>query len=359
MIFRNAILKEFRNTALALFVALFAILISVVLIRMLGQAAGGRVPADAVMALIGFGALAQLPVVLSLTLFVAVLVTLSRYYRDSEMVVWFSSGLPLTAFIAPVMRFAIPIAILIAALTLFITPWANNQSEVFRAELDNRDDTTRVTPGVFRESPGGQRVFFVESGSGEDGRLRNVFVSSMQGGSVSVIASEEGMIESDERGDRFLVLINGRRYDGEPGSADYRVMEFDAYRVLIDQRRVASPSVRTRTTSTLDLLRERTPRGLGELSSRINLPLAALLLAFLAIPLSFVNPRAGRGTNLIVAVLAYLVYSNAINIGDAWVAQRKISFWLAALLPHLIVLGLLAVLFYRRLALSPFWRARS
>lgn len=358
MIFRNAILKEFRNTALALFVALFAILISVVLIRMLGQAAGGRVPADAVMALIGFGALAQLPVVLSLTLFVAVLVTLSRYYRDSEMVVWFSSGLPLTAFISPVMRFAIPMALLIAALTLFITPWANNQSEVYRAELDNRDDTTRVTPGVFRESPGGQRVFFVESGS-DDGKLRNVFVSSMQGGNVSVIASEEGTIESDERGDRFLVLSNGRRYDGEPGSANYRVMEFDAYRVLIDQRRTASPTVRSRTTPTLDLLRERTPRGLGELSSRINLPLAAALLAFLAIPLSFVNPRAGRGTNLIVAVLAYLVYSNAINIGDAWVAQNKISFWLATILPHLIVLGLLAVLFYRRLALSPFWRARA
>ncbi|MDX5362758.1 MAG: LPS export ABC transporter permease LptF [Pseudazoarcus pumilus] len=359
MIFRTAILKEFRNTALALFVALFAILISVVLIRMLGQAAGGRVPADAVMALIGFGALAQLPIVLSLTLFVAVLVTLSRYYRDSEMVVWFSAGLPLTAFISPVMRFAMPMTILIAALTLFITPWANNQSEVFRAELDNRDDTTRVTPGVFRESADGQRVFFVESGSDEDGRLRNVFVSSMVGGNVSVIASEEGIIESDERGDRFLVLLNGRRYDGEPGSASYRVMEFDAYRVLIDQRRTATPTVRTRTTSTVDLLSLRTPRALGELSSRINLPLAALLLAFLAIPLSFVNPRAGRGSNLIIAVLAYLVYSNAINIGDAWVAQRKIGFWLATILPHLIVLGLLAVLFYRRLALSPFWRARA
>lgn len=359
MIFRNAILKEFRTTAVALFVALFAILTSVVLIRMLGQAAGGRVPADAVMGLIAFGSLAQLPVILSLTLFVSVLITLSRYYRDSEMVVWFSSGLPLTAFISPVMRFAVPMTMVIAALTLFITPWANQKSEEFRASLENRDDTTRVMPGVFRESPGGQRVFFVESGGAEGGKLRNVFVSSMQDGRASIIVSEEGQIESDANGDRFLVLENGRRYDGAPGAADYQVMEFEAYRVLIDQRRMATPTVRMRTTPTIELLQERTPRTLGELSSRINAPLAALLLAFLAIPLSFVNPRAGRGMNLIVAVLAYLIYSNAISIGDAWVAQRKLSFWLATLLPHLIMLGMLALLFYKRLSLSPFWRARA
>lgn len=359
MIFRNALLREFRNSALALFVALFAILVSVVLIRMLGQAAGGRVPPDAVMALIGFGALAQLPVVLSLTLFVSVLITLSRYYRDSEMVVWFSSGLPLTAFIGPVMRFALPIGALIALMTLVIVPWASKQSEVFRAQLENRDDTTRVAPGVFRESPGGQRVFFVETVSEETGRLGNVFVSAVRNGRSSIIASETGRIEVQPNGDRFLVLEQGRRYDGEPGEADYRVMQFETYRVLIDQRQVVSPAVRTRTTSTLDLLRDRSPRHLGELSSRINLPLAAVLLAFLAIPLSFVNPRAGRGNNLIVAVLAYLVYSNAISVFDAWVGQTRIGFWLATLLPHLIVLGVMAMLFYRRLSLSPFWRARA
>ncbi len=359
MIFRNALLREFRSSALALFVALFAILVSVILIRMLGQAAGGRVPPDAVMALIGFGALAQLPVVLSLTLFVSVLITLSRYYRDSEMVVWFSSGLPLTAFIAPVMRFALPIAVVIGVMTLLITPWASKQSEAFRAELESRDDTTRVAPGVFRESPGGQRIFYVESVEDGGARLGNVFVSDRQQSGSSVIASEAGRIEVLPNGDRFLVLEQGWRYDGEPGQADYRVTRFETYHVLIDQRRAVSPSVRTRTTTTLDLMREPTARHLGELSSRVNLPVAAMMLAFLAIPLSFVNPRAGRGANLLVAVLAYLTYSNVISIGDAWVGQERIGFWSAILLPHLLVLGLLAALFYRRLSLSPFWRARA
>jgi hypothetical protein len=109
MIFLRAAQREFTQNAVAVFVALFAILISTVLIRLLGQAAGGRVPADAVLALIGFGAIAQMPVVLSLTVFIAILMSLSRCYRDSEMVVWFSSGVPLTAWMRPVLRFAVPV----------------------------------------------------------------------------------------------------------------------------------------------------------------------------------------------------------------------------------------------------------
>jgi len=359
MIFHRAIRREFAHTATGVFVALFAILITMVLIRLLGQAAGGRVPVDAVLALIGFGALAQLPVVLSLTLFVAVLLSLSRCYRDSEMVVWFASGLPLTAFIRPVLQFSVPLVLVIATMTLLVTPWANMQSEAFRAELDSRDDTTRVAPGIFRESAGQRRVFFVESGADEDGKLRNVFISTDEGGQLGVISSAQGSISVDERGDRFVVLEHGRRYDGQPGTAEYRVLEFERYSILIEERRAASLTVRAKATSTLELLADRSNRHMGELAGRISLPVAALLLALMAVPLSFVNPRAGRGGNLIFAILAYLVYSNVIGVSEAWVSQDRLRFELAVVLPHLFVLTLLAIMFYRRLAVSPFWRARA
>lgn len=359
MIFQRAIRREFAHTAGGVFVALFAILITMVLIRLLGQAAGGKLPVDAVLALIGFGALAQLPVVLSLTVFVAVLLSLSRCYRDSEMVVWFASGLPLTAFIRPVVQFAAPLVLVIAAMTLLITPWANMQSEAFRAALESRDDSTRVAPGIFRESAGQQRVFFVERGADDEDKLRNVFVSSEEGGALAVIASAQGTISVDERGDRFVVLEHGRRYDGQPGTSEYRVLEFERYAILIEERAVASPTVRTKATSTADLLDSRSSRQMGELVGRISLPVAALLLALMAIPLSFVNPRAGRGNNLIFAILAYLLYSNVIGVSEAWVSQDRLRFELAVLLPHLFVLSLLAIMFYRRLVVSPFWRARG
>jgi len=109
MIFQRAALREFATTAAAVFVALFFILVTVILVRLLSQAAGGRVPADAVLALIGFSSLNHLDVVLALSCFVAVLLSITRSYRDSEMVVWFASGISLRAWISPVLRFALPI----------------------------------------------------------------------------------------------------------------------------------------------------------------------------------------------------------------------------------------------------------
>ncbi|WP_114649480.1 LPS export ABC transporter permease LptF [Pseudothauera hydrothermalis] len=359
MIFRSALQREFAHSAAAVFVALFAILLTTVLIRMLGDAAGGKVPPDAVLALIGFGALARLPVVLSLAVFIAVLLSLSRAYKDSEMVVWFASGLPLTAWVPPVLRFALPLVAVVAATTLFLAPWAERMSIEYRGRLESRDDSSRVAPGVFRESATAQRVFFVETGANADGRVRNVFVSSEEGGRQSVIVAAEGWIQVDEAGDRYVVLDRGRRYEGTPGTAEYRVLEFDTYAVLIEPRAAVATSVRMRAMPTAELVGQPDARKQGELLGRLGTPLAALLLALLVIPLSFVNPRAGRTSNLMVALLAYLTYSNAISVCQAWVSRERLSFELGLLLPHLVVAALIAVLFHRRLAVSPFWRRRA
>lgn len=360
MIFRRALQREFAQTAVAVFVALFAVLLSSVLIRLLGQAAGGRVPADAVLALIGFGALGQLPTVLTLTLFIAVLVVLSRSYRDSEMVVWFAAGVPLTAWMGPVLRFASLVVLVVGACSLYLTPWAQTKSAEYRSRIDSRDDTQRVAPGVFRESAGAQRVFFVEIGAGEDGRVRNVFVSEEgKNGQLVVIASAEGYLRSEADGRRFVVLEKGRRYDGHPGTAEFRVLTFENYEVEVEQRQLGDqPALRARALPTPVLLAQGDARSQGELVGRIGAPLVALLLALLAIPLSFVNPRAGRANNLLVALLVYLLYSNAISVCQAWVAQGKLGFAAGVLLPHVLILSLLSLLFYKRLAVSPFWRAR-
>ncbi|GHT88578.1 LPS export ABC transporter permease LptF [Betaproteobacteria bacterium] len=356
MIFRRALQREFTHAAVGVFVALFAILITTVLIRMLSQAAGGRVPADAVLALIGFGALTELPIVLILTVFISLLLSLSRSYRDSEMVVWFAAGVPLTAWIGPVLRFAVPLAVVIGGVTLFLGPWAQLKNAEYLNRLESRDDTQRVAPGVFRESAGGQRVFFAEVGAGADGRVRNVFVSDEAKGKLTVITAAEGLLQSDDDGNRYVILEKGRRYDGQPGSPEYRVMTFERYQVQIEAQQQLAPPTKTRTRPTLDLVRNPEARNLGELVGRISLPLTALLLALLAIPLSFVNPRAGRTNNLLLAVFIYLTYSNAIAVFQSWVAQGRMAFALGLTLPHLVILALFGCFMYFRLALKPFWR---
>lgn len=355
-IFQRSLLREFGNLAVAVFATLFAITLTTQLIRYLGQAASGKLLSEAVLALLGFSALNYLPVLLSLTLFISVLMTISRSYRDSEMVIWFSAGLPLTAWVRPVLIFAAPLVFVIALLSLFLSPWAIGQSEEYRRQLDSRDELSRIAPGVFRESANAERVFFVEGIAGDSSNVQNVFVTSMQHGRPGVMVSRRGFTETAANGDRFIVLADGRRYEGNPGEAEYRVMEFKRYAVRIETREAKSGQIPARGLSTQTLLEEPHQGNLAELLWRIGLPLGALNLALLAIPLAFVNPRASRSTNLVFALLTYMVYSNLISVSQAWVSQGKIAFQIGWWAVHVAMLLLLLALFYRRMRISSAFR---
>ena len=349
MIFGRAIVAELTNTASAVFTVLFSIIFSVGLVRILGQAAGGRVDNQAVFELVALTALVWLPIILTLTLFVSVLMALTRAYRDSEMVVWFTAGRSLTAWIAPVLRFAWPIIVSIALLALFVTPWANSQIEESRERFEKRDDVSRVSPGRFIESGGADRVFFVESIDVLDGQVRNVFVSMRSQGREGLIVAAQGIIEVAPNGDRFLVLERGRRYEGTPGKLEYRTMEFDRYAVRLESR--ADQPIgerRAKTLTLMQLLSNPTPLNLGEIMWRAGLPVVALLVALLAIPLAYVNPRVGRSVNLIIAVLLFASYLNVLNTVQAYVQQARLPFWFGAWVVHALVLVLILALFARR-----------
>jgi len=361
--FERAVIRECTGTAGAAFVALFAILLTTQLIRLLSQAAGGKLVSEAVIALLGFGALTHLPILLSLTVFIAVLMTISRSYRDSEMSVWFASGLPLTAWIKPVLKFAAPLVAAIAVLSLLLSPWAQSKSTEYRQRMDTRDDVARVSPGAFKESASGERVFFVEAASGEsatgeEGSVKNIFISSMQHGRLGVMMSTSGYTESLPNGDRFVVLVNGRRYEGTPGSPEYRVMEFERYAVRIETKEARGIEQTTKSLPTWALLQGPANAGKGELLWRIGLPLAAFNLALLAIPLSFVNPRAGRTNNLVLALLTYMFYSNLISVCQAWVAQGRLRFETGWWLVHVAMFVVLILLFFKRLSVLTWRRPR-
>lgn len=356
MIFRRAILREFANLAVAVFVTLLAITVTTLLIRFLGQAASGKLASEAVLALLGLSIINYLPVLLSLTLFVAVLMTLSRGYRDSEMIVWFSSGVSLTAWIRPVAVFAAPLVAVISALSFFLSPWAVGKSEQYRSLLEHQDEIARVSPGTFRESPRADRVYFVEGIDGGAREVQNIFVNSMQNNKLGVMMSKRGYQETRPNGERYLVLLDGRRYEGTPGSAEYKIMDFERYSIRIEFPEAPDVRASTKALSTPALLETPTNGHRGELLWRIGLPLAAFNLALLAIPLSFVNPRAGRSANLILALLTYMVYSNLISIAQAWVAQGRLPFEIGWWVVHCAMLLVLLALFYRRLAVLPMFR---
>jgi lipopolysaccharide export system permease protein len=360
MIFERSVQRELGTIAGGVFTAVVALWITVVLVRTLGDAAGGRVGNEAVLTLIALSTLNVLPTVLVVTLFVSVLMTLTRAYRDSEMVVWFSAGLSLTAWIKPVLRFALPLVGAIAVLSLVVTPWANRQITDYRERFAKRSDIAKVAAGQFRESGSADRVFFVEGLTSDLSKVQNVFVRWVQSNSWSVIAAKTGRMEDMPNGDRFLILEKGRRYDTVPGEREFKVTSFERYGVKVAERNEVEVSEQsTKATPTRQLLRDfGNLRNRGEILWRVGLPLAALNFALLAIPLAFANPRRGRSASLMIALLGFFTYLNAISLVQANVVQGRIGFWPGWWLPHAVVFGVVVVLFWHRLSITG-WRRRS
>jgi len=349
MIFQRALRRELTSIAGAVFMTLFTITITMMLIRILGQAAKGRVASEDVVALIGFSALSYSPIILVLTGFIAVLLVITRSYQDSEMVVWFASGLSLTRWLRPILEFAIPVVVLVMLFSFYITPWSHYQNAVYRARFDQREDLARVSPGKFQESAQKNRVFYVGKMAEDMSYVEDVFIRSVEGGNVSIVVSKEGTVRTSEKGERFLVLDDGIRYEKSLAPPEFRLLEFERYTSLIDNSRETdyiTNSIRALPTKELIANFAVTPRAKGEMLWRIAQPIMAFLLMFLAVPLGFVNPRAGRSFNLVLALLLYVAYNNLTSVMQTSVSRGRLSllvgWWPLHLLIALIVFGLYA-----------------
>jgi lipopolysaccharide export system permease protein len=309
----------------ATLVVLLTIVMTMMLIRTLGQAASGAVSPAHVVLLLGYTMLGYLPIILTLSLFIAVVSALSRMYRDSEMTVWFASGVSLGRFVQPTLRLAGPVLLAIALLSLLVWPWANQNNAELRALYERRSDLSRVEPGQFQTSSDGRRVFFIERNTDSGRTGRNVFVLVRDGLTESVTSASEGRILIEGE-DRFLELLDGQRVDFNLDSGEKRIARFERYRVLAGER--VDPRTTTlppKAQSTIALWLDPTERHLGELVWRIGLPLTAVNLLLLGIGLSSTNPRRGSSWNLLFALLAFIVYYNMHNLSQAWVATGKLA----------------------------------
>jgi lipopolysaccharide export system permease protein len=350
MIFRRALQRELASAAGATFTVLFSIFVTWTLIAILGRAAGGKVASSDVLALIGFQVLNYLPTILILTSFISVLAAVTRSYRDSEMVVWFASGLSLARWIRPVLTFGLPLVAIVAVLSLGVTPWAKMKYNEYVERFEKREDLKRVAPGQFRESTASNRVFFVEGSADGSTVVQNVFVNSIEEGKNSVVVAKQGVVESDGKGGQFLVLKNGRRYTGVPGQADFQSMEFERYSMRVATKvPVIGTDTPTDAMPLPALLLIKNPFTMAELLYRISAPITCFLLMMLAIPLGFVNPRAGSSANLILAVLIFFTYSNLSKVAENSVKLNKITFGMAWWPLHLVVLLAVLSLFTWRL----------
>lgn len=361
MVFDTSVRKELARAFGATLVVVLTIVWTMMLVRTLNMAARGNVAPQDVVLLLSYLALGQMPTMLALSLFVAIVVTLGRMYRGSEMVIWFASGVSLTRFVRPVLRVGAPVLLVIGLLALVAWPWTNRQTAELRTRYEQRTDVLRVAPGMFQASADGRRVFFIERAA-EGGVGRNVFLVDQQPGRESLTTAHAGRLEAV--GDaRWLVLDEGHRTELDTRSGAITRARFDTFRLWVDLgRRADQTAPPPQTVDSLALLREPTPIHLGELTWRVGLALAAANMLLLGIATAASNPRRASNWNLMAALLAFVVYFNLLNLSQAWVAGGRLGMGQALLGLHggVFVLACAAIWWRTRgSAFVPPWRRRA
>jgi lipopolysaccharide export system permease protein len=361
MLFDSTVRKELARSFGATLVVILTIVLTMMLIRTLGLAANGSVAPQDVVLLLGYTALGQLPMMLALSLFIATVVSLGRMYRDSEMAIWFSSGVGLTRFVGPVLRTATPVLLVVGLLALLVWPWGNQKTNELRVRYEQRSDLARVAPGSFQSSADGSRVFFIEREGDAAGIGRNVFLLSRSATRESVTTARAGRVEA-VGADRVLVLDAGHRSELDSKTGEHARLSFEHLRAIVDPGKArAADSVPPKALSSLALLRDPQPHNQAEITWRLGLLFGAANLVLLGIGLAASNPRRVSNWNLLFALLAFVVYYNLINLSQAWVAAGRVGMGAALVALHGLAFGVaLALLWWRDHAtVLHLWPARS
>lgn len=356
MIISRYLLREIVLALLVVTGVLYVIFVSNRFVRMLAAAEGGNLPAEAVVQLLAFKSISSLETLLPMALFFAVLIAFGRLYKDNEIVALAASGVGIGRLLGTVLWAAFGFAGLVAGISLYAGPWAEEQSSQILDALKTDADTRGVAEGRFRELRDGKLVFYVERLS-EDGRtMEKVFVETQgKEGIRNVLSAERGYYFVEEStGDRYLILQNGYRYEGRPGDAQFKIIQFNEHGLLIEERALVTSARKVVAYPTPALIGATQPWERAELQWRIAMPLATVLLAALAVPLSRTTPRQGRFAKLFVAIVVYVVYMNLLVVSRSWLEQNAVSPYVGMWWAHGLLLVLVAVLVARQSGVK--WR---
>lgn len=341
MIIERYLFKELAGTLFAVTAVLFLIFVSSWFARLLGRVAAGSVQADVIFLLLGLKSVDALMILLPLAFYLAVLLAFGRLYKDSEMTAMLACGVSLTRVTRLVFWVGVGFALVVALVSLYVAPWARGERYQLQEEMSATTGLEAVAAGQFRELGESDVVFYAERLSKDGEGMENVFIQGVRKGNLNLVVAERGT-QVIEAGARYLLLKNGYRYEGVPGQADFRIIQFAAHKVLLQQSEVVLQVDETSAVATRQLWQSQKPHEVAELQWRIAMPVSAVLLALLAVFLSRTNPRQGRYAKFFLGILVYVIYSNLLGVAKTWVERGKVEPWLGIWWVHGLLL--LAVL---------------
>lgn len=333
------LLQETLKGLLTILTVLLLILVGHAFISNLQRVVAGVLTNEVILELLGLEVLRALAVLIPMAFFFAILYTLGRMYRDSEMTALSACGVSTLRIYRAFIFSALPLALLVAWLSFFVRPWAGQTVEEIRYEQKAMANITNLAEGRFNEYSQGDLVFYVKELSSDRQRMRDVFVQNRQHGQLGLINAEEGYQHVDaETGARYIVLTNGRRYEGLPGHLDYTITEFKEYGLLLNQEEVAPLDLRRKAMASGDLWRSENIKDRAELQYRLALPLAVVLFTLISIPLSRSLPRQGMYGRLFFAFVIYFAFFNLLGVSGSWMEKGVTPAWLGRWWIHLLLL---------------------
>jgi lipopolysaccharide export system permease protein len=342
------IFREIAQTWLAVTMVLLFILLTNQFARVLGDVAKDKLPKDAIFQIIGLTGLQYLTILVPIGLFLSVMLALGRLYRDSEMPAMMACRVGAFGIYRPLSWVMIPLVAGVAWLAMDVGPRALTEIERIGLEARRQADLASIEPGRFTSDKTAGAVVYAEKVLGP-GIVENVFMQRRaEGGGVEVVIANRGeQRESDDPNTRFLVLHDGRRYEGVPGTSSFRVMEFAEHGIPYRLPGVEDPELEPKAMGTARLLSSSEPMHIAEFHWRIGIPLATLILALVAVPLSRSQPRQGRYGRLAIGLLVFFIYFNLLSAGKAWLEQSavpgSVGLWWVHGLMLLFALALLGI----------------
>jgi lipopolysaccharide export system permease protein len=358
VIIRRAFYREAALTISAGMALLLLVFVVLGLTKFLGEAALGQYPRDIVFTILGLELIRRMETLIPLATYVGLLMTLSRWYRDSEMTVLAACGVGLISILRPVGQLALFIALLVAGFSFYLSPITMGMAVQTKAESLGRSDISIVVPGVFTDLRGSGRVLYVQKVR-PDGVLEKIFVNDKQADKQNVLVAQTGRQRIEpSTGERLLVLDHGAAYEGTPGEPDYRVVEFERYTLRLEPPGVVPPTHDINARPTRALLQSDDTEDRIELQWRLAKPISVLILAAFAVVLAYTDARRGRVVNLVAAILVYFTYNNLIGIGDTFLRNGRVPLAVGLWWVHLTLAATAAYLIARRLQnrpLLPLW----
>lgn len=329
--------REVLKTLLGVSIVLYLIFLSSKLVNYLADVASGSLPGSYLLIMIALVSLRYLIILTPLAFYISILLLFGRLYRDHEMASLASCGIGTGRLYRPIFKIAVPLSVLIAALSFYVVPWASEIEGDLTKLFAKNLEFTGISPGKFHVS--GNRIIYLEEMSEDNTSMRNVFIQTTHDGRDILMVAEKAHLEIDAKTDeRLLVLENGSRYEGHPGETEFRQLKFSRHSLLVSSsKKIALPSS-VEAMSTAALFTSGSRAAWAELQWRAAIPLSILVLAFLALPLSKINPRQGQFGKLFLGILLYVVYVNLIAVSKAWIVKEKLSLFVGMTWVHVFII---------------------